>query len=67
VKWEDQVMAKKTKRVARQPWTKEHLRELKSHSKSKMPVVDIAKTMDRTPGALRQKAMALGLKLGHKR
>jgi hypothetical protein len=60
-------MAKKVKRVARQPWTKEHLRELKAHSKTKTPVVDIAKTMDRTPGALRQKAMALGLKLGHNR
>jgi len=52
---------------SREPWTKEHLRELKAHSKSKTPVVDIAKTMGRTPGALRQKAMALGLKLGHNR
>ena len=67
MKYEDQVMAKKAKRAARQPWTKEHVRELKTHSKSKTPVVDIAKTMGRTPGALRQKAMALGLKLGHRR
>jgi len=52
---------------SREPWTKEHLRELKAHSKSKTPVLDIAKTMGRTPGALRQKAMALGLKLGHRR
>jgi len=57
----------KLKVDGREPWTKEHLRELKSYSKSKTPVVDIAKTMGRTPQALRQKAMSLGIKLGHRR
>jgi len=57
----------KAKVDGREPWTKEHLRELKTQSKSKTPVVDIAKMMGRTPGALPQKAMALGIKLGHRR
>ena len=59
-------MAKAAKRV-RKEWTKENLRELKTHSKAKTPVVKISKTMKRTIGALRQKAYALGLSLGHQR
>jgi hypothetical protein len=57
----------KAKVEGREPWTKEHVRELKAQSKSKTPVVEIAEMMGRTPLALRQKAMALGLKLGHRR
>jgi len=52
------------KRVA---WTKAHERELKSHSKQKTPVTSIARAMKRTAGALRQKAHAMGLSLGHRR
>ena len=52
------------KRVA---WTKDHVRELKQHSKSKTPVAKIAKTMKRSEGAIRQKAMGLDLPLGHRR
>ena len=52
------------KRVA---WTKSHERELKTHSKKKTPVTSIAKAMKRTAGALRQKAHAMGLSLGHRR
>ena len=59
-------MAKTAKR-ARKEWTKENLRELKSHSKAKTPVAKISKAMKRTIGALRQKAFALGLSLGHRR
>ena len=59
-------MAKTTKRV-RKEWTKENLRELKTHSKAKTPVAKISKAMKRTIGALRQKAFALGLSLGHRR
>jgi len=50
-----------------EPWTKEHVRDLKAHSKSKTPVKEIAKTMKRTEGALRQKAISLGIALGHRR
>ena len=51
----------------RREWTKEHLKELKSHSRAKKPVVKISKAMKRTIGALRQKALVLGLPLGHRR
>jgi hypothetical protein len=53
---------KRTKRAA---WTKEHVRDLKVHSKSKTPVV--SKAMKRTPGAIRQKALSLGIAIGHRR
>jgi hypothetical protein len=52
------------KRVA---WTKEHVRELKGHSKSKTPVAKISKMMKRSEGALRQKALALDITIGHRR
>jgi hypothetical protein len=48
-------------------WTKEHVRDLKAHSKSKTPVVKISKAMKRTPGAIRQKALSLGIAIGHRR
>jgi len=51
----------------RRPLTKEDERELKKHSKDKSTVTHIARTMKRTPGALRQKAFSLGLSLGHRR
>jgi hypothetical protein len=52
------------KRVA---WTKGHERELRTHSRKKTPVTAIARAMKRTAGALRQKAHAMGLSLGHRR
>jgi hypothetical protein len=60
-------MAKKTKRVKRKAWTSVDLKALKQHSKAKSPVKTIAKDLKRTPGALRQKARILGLRLGHRR
>jgi hypothetical protein len=59
-------MAKK-KTLAGAPWTKEDLRALKAHSKSKTPVVDVAKALKRTEGAVRQKAKTIGMGLGHRR
>jgi hypothetical protein len=59
--------AKSSKRGTREPWTKQDLAELKKHSKGKTPVAKIAKTMGRSEGALRQKAYALELALGHRR
>ena len=53
----------RTKRVA---WTKQNVRDLKAHSKSKTPVVRISKTMKRTQGAVRQKAFSLGISIGHR-
>jgi hypothetical protein len=60
-------MAKKTKRARRREWTKENVRELKTHSREKTPVAKISRVMKRTVGALRQKAFQLGLSLGHQR
>ena len=57
-------MARKPKKTA---WTKEHVRELKNHSKAKTPVRKIAKAMKRTEGEVRQKGFALGISLGHQR
>jgi hypothetical protein len=54
----------RTKRVA---WTKEHVRDLKARSKSKTPVTKISKVMKRTAGAIRQKALSLGISVGHRR
>jgi hypothetical protein len=60
-------MAKqKVKRVVRREWSAQDERELKKHSKSKTPVKDISKALKRTPGALRQKALSLGVSLGHR-
>lgn len=59
--------AKKVKRGKRVVWTKAHERELRDHSRKKTPVKTIARSMKRTPGALRQKAYAMGVSLGHRR
>jgi hypothetical protein len=40
---------------------------LRAHAKARTPVKTIAKTMKRTEGSLRQKAMKLGIRLGHRR
>ena len=60
-------MATNTKRAKRRDWTKENVRELKLHSRSKTPVAKISKLTKRTVGALRQKALHMGLSLGHRR
>jgi hypothetical protein len=60
-------VAKKAKKVVRREWTKEDIKELKTHSKAKTPVVKISKATKRTIGALRAKAVVLGIGLGHQR
>ena len=57
-------MARKVKRVA---WTNAHVSTLKGHSKRKTPVAKISKELKRTPGAIRQKALSLGISIGHRR
>ena len=51
----------------RREWTKADLRELKDHSKARTPVVKISKLTKRSVGALRQKALHMGIGLGHRR
>jgi hypothetical protein len=55
------------KGVVRRGWTRADVSELRQHSKSKSRVTTISKALKRTPGALRQKARALGIPLGHQR
>jgi hypothetical protein len=61
-------IAKKTaKKLTRNEYTKADVRELRSHSKARTPVKKLAKAMKRSEGSLRQKALALGIGLGHRR
>ena len=60
-------MAKRAKSRKRVAWTKGHELELRGHSGKKTRVSAIAKAMKRTAGALRQKAYAMGISLGHRR
>ena len=61
-------MAKKAKKKSvRREYTKADVKELRSHSKARTPVAKIAKLTKRTEGSLRQKALKLGIKLGHRR
>jgi hypothetical protein len=60
-------MPKKKNPMHRSPWTKDDLRQIKAHSKARTPVSIVAKTMRRTEGAVRQKAKAIGIGLGHRR
>ena len=61
-------MPKKAKKtVVRREYTKSDVKELRAHSKAKTPVVKIAKLTKRSVGSLRQKALKVGIRLGHRR
>ncbi len=61
-------MAKKAeKRVNRRDYTPADVKMLRAHSKARTPVAKIAKQMKRSEGSLRQKAIKLGIGLGHQR
>ena len=60
-------MAKAKKFVMRREYTNADVKELRAHSKAKTPVAKIAKLTKRTEGSLRQKAIKLGIRLGHRR
>jgi len=54
-------MAKKVSK--RRAWTTEHVRTLKSLARKKKHAASIAKALNRTEGATRQKAFSMGLSL----
>jgi len=56
----------RTKRVIRRDWTRDEVKQLKKHSKDKTPVKTVSRALKRTPAALRQKAYALEISLGHR-
>jgi hypothetical protein len=60
-------VAKKTKKTVRREYTKAEVKELRAHSKARTPVAKIAKLTKRSVGSLRQKALTLGIGLGHQR
>lgn len=61
-------MAKKAiKKLVRREYTKEDVKELRAHSKAQTPLEEISRVMERTGGSLRQKAIKLGIPLGHRR
>ena len=60
-------MAKKAKKIVARPYTKVDVKELRTHSKARTPVAKLAKAMKRTEGSLRQKALRLGIGIGHQR
>lgn len=55
------------KRRKLQGWSAQDHRDLKTHSKAKTPVAKISRLMKRTAGAIRQKALKLGIPIGHRR
>jgi DNA-binding transcriptional regulator YiaG len=57
----------KTRKSVRREYTKADVKELRAHSRLRTPVANIAKLTKRTEGSLRQKAVKLGIKLGHRR
>jgi hypothetical protein len=60
-------VAKAKKIVMRREYTNADVKELRAHSIVKTPVAKIAKLTKRTEGSLRQKAIKLGIRLGHRR
>jgi hypothetical protein len=53
--------------VLRREYTKADVKELRAHSKARTPVSKISKLTKRTVGSLRQKALRLGISIGHRR
>jgi hypothetical protein len=49
------------------PYTKADAKEVRTHSKARTPIAKIAKLTKRSVGSLRQKALTLGIELGHQR
>ena len=66
---QEQYMAKSARKkvVPRREYTKADVKELRAHSKARTPVAKISKLTKRTEGSLRQKALKLGISIGHRR
>jgi hypothetical protein len=64
---EIEVAKKAKKKIVRREYTKADVKELRAQSKAKTPLAKIMKLTKRTEGSLRQKALKLGISLGHRR
>ena len=58
---------RKTSRTRRRPWTKADVTALKKHSQKKTAVAQVSRSMKRSQGAIRQKALSLNMSMGHRR
>jgi hypothetical protein len=67
IQGEHRVVKAKKRKPNRKPYTSADLKLLRQHSKARTPVAKIAKSMKRSEGSLRQKALKLGIGLGHQR
>jgi len=67
IQTEIEVAKKAKKKIVRREYTKADVKELRAHSKAKTPIAKIMKLTKRTEGSLRQKAIKLGIRLGHRR
>jgi hypothetical protein len=54
---------KAIRKIKRRAWNKEDVRTLKTLARQKVPAAKIARQFKRTIGALRQKALHLGISL----
>jgi hypothetical protein len=64
---EIEVAKTSKKKTVRREYTKADVKELRAHSKAKTPIATVMKLTKRTEGSLRQKALKLGISLGHRR
>lgn len=64
---EIEVAKTSKKKIVRREYTKTDVKELRAHSKAKTPLATVMKLTKRTEGSLRQKALKLGISLGHRR
>jgi hypothetical protein len=60
-------VSKKPRKIVRREYSKADVKELRAHSKARTPLDKIVKRTKRTEGSLRQKALKLGIGLGHQR
>jgi len=64
---EIEVAKKAAKKITHKEYEASDIKLLKMHSKARTPVSKLAKLMKRSEGSLRQKALKLGIGLGHQR
>jgi hypothetical protein len=67
LRFKEHKVAKGKKKRSRKLYTADDIKLLKQHSKARTPVAKIVRQMKRSEGSLRQKALALGIGLGHQR
>ena len=65
--FEEIKLANAKEKPARNLYTAPDIKLLKQHSRARTPVSKISKQMKRSVGSLRQKALRLGIGLGHQR